>query len=66
MDVASIAASLVTAQAGALQQAIATRVLKMNLDAQKSVLQLLQPAQNVPAPRSDAGPGLGDQLDISV
>lgn len=64
MDPASIAASLVTAQAGALQQQIATRVLKTNLDAQASVLQLLQPA-SMPA-KADPGPGIGGTLDISV
>ena len=63
MDTATIAASLVSAQAGALQQQVAMRVMKMNLAAQASVLQLLQPA---PQPKADAGAGVGGNLDISV
>ena len=62
MDTATIAASLVTAQAGALQQQIATRVMKMNIDSEASVLQLLQPAQA----KADPGAGVGGALDISV
>jgi len=53
-----------TSQAGALQQQVATRVLKMNIDAQASVLQLLQPA--AASARPDPGPGMGGALDISV
>jgi hypothetical protein len=63
MDPASLASSLVTAQTGALQQQIATRVLKMNIDAQAAVLQLLQPT---PAVQADPGQGVGGALDISV
>ena len=64
MDVASLAASLVSAQAGALQQAIATRVAKQNMDSEKLVLQLLAP----PSQDSSAslGPGIGGNLDILV
>jgi hypothetical protein len=62
MDVATIAASLVSAQAGALQQQIATRVMKMNIDSEASVLQLLQPAQT----KADPGAGVGGRLDMSV
>ncbi len=63
MDTATIAASLVTAQAGALQQQIATRVMKMNIDSEASVLQLLQPAAQM---KADPGAGVGGALDISV
>ena len=61
MDTASIAASLVTAQAASLQQAVATRVLKQNIDSRAAVLQLLQPAQSAPL-----AAGIGGKLDMSV
>lgn len=57
--------SLVTAAVGMMasntQSQIATRVLKMNLDAQKQVLQLLAPAQT---PAVNNAPGIGGKLDI--
>ncbi|MBN8973726.1 MAG: YjfB family protein [Xanthobacteraceae bacterium] len=57
--------SLVTAAVGMMasntQSQIATRVLKMNLDAQKQVLQLLAPAQT---PAANNAPGIGGNLDI--
>ena len=62
MDVSSIAASLVTAQAGSLQQQIATSVLKQNIDQERSVLQLLQPAPST----ANLAPGVGGNLDISA
>jgi hypothetical protein len=61
MDVASIAANLMTDKAASLQQAVATRVLKQNIDSQKLVLQLLQPAQSAPLAE-----GVGGKLDISA
>jgi hypothetical protein len=63
MDVAALAASFLTMQAGATQQAIATQMVKMNLDAQKEVVQaLLQPA----ASSANLAAGVGGNLDISV
>lgn len=58
--------SLVTAAVGMMasntQSQVATRVLKMNLDAQAQVLQLLAPAQNTAA--ANNAPGIGGKLDI--
>ena len=65
MDTSSLAGALVGAQAGALQQQLATRVLKMNIDAEKSVLQLLQPARQAPS-SANLAPGVGGNLDISA
>ncbi|MBI3700928.1 MAG: YjfB family protein [Afipia sp.] len=62
MDVSSLAASLVTMQAGNIQQQIATSVLKQNIDQQRSVLQLLQPS----ASAANLAPGVGGNLDISA
>ena len=57
--------SLVTAAVGMMaantQSQVATRVLKMNLDAQAEVLQLLAPAQN--APTANNAPGIGGTVD---
>ena len=63
MDVAALAASFLTMQAGATQQAMATKMIKMNLDAQKEVVQaLLQPASS----SANLAAGVGSNLDISV
>lgn len=61
MDVAGIAATLMTEKAASLQQAVATRVLKQNIDSQKLVLQLLQPVQSAPL-----AAGVGGRLDMSA
>ena len=61
MDMMSIVSSMMAMQAASTQQQIATSVLKQNIDSQKSVLQLLQPA-----PAANNAPGVGDNLDISV
>lgn len=57
--------SLVTAAVGMMasstQSQVATRVLKMNLDVQAQVLQLLAPTQNSPA--ANNAPGIGGNVD---
>lgn len=63
MDMSLVAAAMAM-QAGNTQQQIATSVLKSQLNAQSSVLQLLQPAQGSPAANNAAG--IGGQLDISA
>jgi hypothetical protein len=64
MDAASLALSLVTAQAGNLQHAIATRVMKQNLDADKLVLKLLAPAPQ--SSSANLAAGIGGNLNISA
>ena len=64
MDPASLAASIVSAQAGALQQAIATSVTKQSLDSDKQVLQLLAPATQ--GSSANLAAGIGGSLDISA
>jgi hypothetical protein len=62
MDVAALAASFLAMQAGATQQAMATKMIKMNLDAEKSVVQtLLQPPSS-----ANLAAGVGGSLDVSV
>lgn len=65
MDVAALAASLVTMQAGATQQATAARVLQMNLNAQAEAVNVLlgTPAASSPA---NLASGVGGNLDVSV
>jgi hypothetical protein len=63
MDVAALAASFLAMQAGTTQQAMATKMIKMNLDAEKSVVQtLLQP----PPSSANLAAGVGGNLDLSV
>jgi Putative motility protein len=62
MDVAALAAGFLAMQAGATQQAVATKMIKMNLDAEKSVVQtLLQPPSS-----ANLAAGVGANLDVSV
>jgi len=63
MDMSLISAA-VGMMASNTQSQIATRVTKMNLDAQAQVLQLLAPAQSSPA--ANNAPGIGGNLDLSV
>jgi hypothetical protein len=65
MDISALISAVVTAQAGALQQNIATSVMKQNIDAEKSVLQLLEPAAQGPS-SANLAPGVGGNLDISA
>jgi putative motility protein YjfB-like len=63
MDVASLALSLISLQAGNTQQQIATSVLKSNIDAEKnSVLTLLGGSPSL----ANVGPGVGGNLNISA
>ena len=63
MDVAALAASFLMMQAGATQQTMATKMIKMNLDAQKEVVQaLLQPQSSW----ANLAAGIGGNLDISA
>ena len=64
MDVISLATSIMGQKAGAMQQQIATTMLKQNLDMQKStVLTLLGGAQQSLA---NVGAGVGGNLNISA
>jgi Putative motility protein len=64
MDVASLAASLVAMQAGNTQQQIATSVLKSNIDAEKSVLTILD--GGAPPSLANVGSGVGGNINISA
>jgi hypothetical protein len=66
MDVSSLAAAFVGMQAGNMQVAIATKMLKMSGDNDKAALQLLQAGQNNAGQAANAALGLGQNLDITV
>jgi hypothetical protein len=63
MEVAALAASFLAMQAGATQQAVATKMIKMNLDAEASMVQrLLQPQPS----SANLAAGVGGNLDVSA
>jgi hypothetical protein len=63
MDVAAIATAMAAAKVGQTQTAVAAKMMKMNLDAQASIVQVLEAAQeNLAA----VAPGIGQNLDITV
>jgi hypothetical protein len=66
MDVASLAAAMIGAQAGRTQMAVATKIMKMSIDSEASVLQLLQAGQQNAGKLADAAAGLGQNLDITA
>jgi hypothetical protein len=64
MDVASLASSLIAAQAGNTQQQVAATVLKSNLNAEKSAVQTLLGA-GTPS-LANVGPGIGGNINVSA
>ena len=65
MDVAALALSLISLQAGNTQQQIGATVLKSNLDAQKNDVLTLLGASSA-SPLANVGPGVGGNLDVSA
>jgi hypothetical protein len=64
MSVASLASSIVTAQAGNVQSQIAATVLKSNLDAEKSsVLTILGVGQPSAPSLANVGAGVGGNIN---
>jgi len=66
MDVASIAAAFVAAQASQVQTAVAAKRLKMNADSAANVVKLLDAAQQNLSSLANVASGLGGNLDITV
>jgi len=64
MDVASIAAAVVGAQAAQLQTAAAAKMLRMNADASADVAKLLEAAQQNFNRLANVASGIGGNLDI--
>ena len=66
MDVASIAAAFVAAQAGQLQTAVAAKMARMNADASADTAKLLQAAQQNFSRLANVASGIGGNLDITA
>ena len=66
MEVASIAAAFIAAQAGQVQTAVAAKMLKMNADSAANVVKLLDAAQQNFNSLANVASGIGTNLDISV
>ena len=66
MDVSSLAAAMVGAQAGRTQMAVAAKMMKMNADSAKLIVQFLESGQQNLEKLTNAAAGLGQNLDISV
>jgi hypothetical protein len=64
MDVASLASSLVAAQAGNTQLQIATTLLKSNANAEKSAVQTLLGA-GTPS-LANVGSGIGGNINVTA
>jgi len=65
MDVASIAAAVVGAQAAQLQTAAAAKMLRMNADASADVAKLLEAAQQNFSRLANVAGAIGGNLDIT-
>ena len=66
MDVSSLSAAMVGAQAGRTQMAMAAKMMKMNADNAASIIQVIEAAQQNLNQLADAAAGLGQNLDITV
>ena len=66
MDIASIAAAFVGAQAAELQTAAAAKMLRMNADASADVAKLLDAAQQNFNRLANVAGGIGGNLDIAA
>jgi hypothetical protein len=64
MDVTSLAAAFAGAATAKVQMAAAAKMMKMNVDAQGAVVQVLEAAQENMKALTAAG--LGSNIDISV
>ena len=64
MDVTSLVAGLLAAQAGNTQQQIATTLLKSDANAEKSAVQTLLGAGS--ASLANLGPGIGGNLNVTA
>jgi len=65
MDIAALALSIITAQAGNTQQQIATSVLKSNIDSERNSVLTILGAGNSPS-LANVGPGIGGNLNTSA
>jgi hypothetical protein len=62
----SLVAAIMAAKSGAVQQQVATAMLKSNLDAEKSAVQTLLGAGQQTLSLANVGAGIGGSLNISA
>jgi hypothetical protein len=66
MDTTALATALVGAKAAEVQMAFAAKMLRMNADAAKSVVQVIEAAQENLNRLANVAAGTGGNVDISV
>ncbi len=66
MDLAAIAAALAGAQSAQTQLAVATEMVRMNAQADASVVKLVDAAQRAMSTLANVADGIGGKLDITV
>jgi hypothetical protein len=66
MDPADLASAFVSASAGQTQLAVAAKMLRMNADADQSVVKLLQAGQANIDKLANVASGIGGNLDVSA
>jgi hypothetical protein len=66
MDSADLASAFVAASAGQAQLAVAAKMLRMNADADQSVVKLLEAGQANIDKLANVASGIGGNLDVSV
>jgi hypothetical protein len=66
MDTAAIASAFVGAKAAEVQMAFAAKMLKMNADAAKSIVQVIEAAQENLNRLANVASGIGGNVDISA
>ena len=66
MDTTALATAFIGAKAAEVQMAVAAKMLRMNADAAKSVVQVIEAAQQNMDRLANVAAGVGSNLDISV
>ena len=66
MDVASMAAAIMSMQAGRIQMAAAAAMLKNSADDGKAALELLQAGQSNAGQLANVASGVGQNVDITA
>jgi len=66
MDVSSLAAAIIGAQVGKVQLAVAGKILRMNAEAERSVAELMDAAQQNIDKLANVAAGIGTNIDITA
>jgi hypothetical protein len=64
VDVAALATSIISAQAGQTQMMVAAMMLRQNLQAQASVVQILNAGSQSADSLANVGAGIGGMLNV--